>query len=44
MARNPLESNYYEILEVDQDAPQHLIHEAFQRAKKTYSVDSAANV
>ena len=39
---NSNESNYYEVLEVAQDAPQHEIHEAFQRAKRTYSVDSAA--
>lgn len=36
------EQNYYEVLEVPPDAPQYKIHEAFQRAKKTYSTDSMA--
>lgn len=39
---DPFESNYYEVLEVSPEAPQHEIHEAFQRAKKTYSTDSPA--
>ena len=36
------EQSYYEILEVDPEAPQHVIHEAYQRAKQTYSSDSPA--
>lgn len=35
-------TNYYEILEVDRDAPQTEIHKAYQRAKSTYSVDNPA--
>ena len=35
-------TNYYEILEVDRDAPQNEIHQAYQRAKSTYSADNPA--
>lgn len=35
-------TNYYEILEVDRDAPQNEIHQAYQRAKATYSTDNPA--
>lgn len=35
-------TNYYEILEVDRDAPQNEIHTAYQRAKATYSSDNPA--
>ncbi len=35
-------TNYYEILEVDRDAPQNEIHKAYQRAKATYSQDNPA--
>lgn len=34
--------NYYEVLEVQHDAPQHEIHRAYQRAKATYSQDNPA--
>lgn len=34
--------NYYEILEVPHDAPQHEIHKAYQRAKQTYAQDNPA--
>lgn len=34
--------NYYEILEIRPSAAEHEIHEAYQRAKATYSVDSPA--
>ncbi len=34
--------NYYEILEINSTAAEHEIHEAYQRAKATYSVDSPA--
>ena len=34
--------NYYEVLEVQHDAPQHEIHGAYQRAKATYSQDNPA--
>lgn len=34
--------NYYEILEITPAAHEHEIHEAYQRAKATYSVDSPA--
>ncbi|OQW52393.1 MAG: hypothetical protein A4S09_08540 [Proteobacteria bacterium SG_bin7] len=34
--------NYYEILEIKPSAAEHEIHEAYQRAKATYSVDSPA--
>lgn len=34
--------NYYEILEIPATAAEHEIHEAYQRAKATYSVDSPA--
>jgi hypothetical protein len=34
--------NYYEVLEVPHDAPQHEIHKAFQRAKATYGQDNPA--
>jgi hypothetical protein len=35
-------TNYYEILEVNRDAPQNEIHQAYQRAKATYSSDNPA--
>ncbi len=35
-------TNYYEILEIDRDAPQNEIHKAYQRAKATYSQDNPA--
>ncbi len=35
-------TNYYEILEIDRDAPQNEIHKAYQRAKATYSADNPA--
>src|SRR5690349_7758654 len=35
-------TNYYEILEVQQDAAQHEIHKAYQKAKTTYSQDNPA--
>lgn len=35
-------TNYYEILEVERDAPQGEIHKAYQRAKATYSADNPA--
>jgi hypothetical protein len=34
--------NYYEVLEVPHDAPQHEIHKAYQRAKATYGQDNPA--
>lgn len=34
--------NYYEVLEVPHDAPQHEIHKAYQRAKATYAQDNPA--
>jgi hypothetical protein len=34
--------NYYEVLEVQHDTPQHEIHRAYQRAKATYSQDNPA--
>lgn len=34
--------NYYELLEIAPTAGEHEIHEAYQRAKSTYSVDSPA--
>lgn len=34
--------NYYEVLEVAYDAPQHEVHRAYQRAKATYSQDNPA--
>ncbi|MDX9730155.1 MAG: helix-turn-helix domain-containing protein [Bdellovibrionales bacterium] len=34
--------DYYEVLEVAQDAPQHEIHKAYRRAKATYSQDNPA--
>lgn len=34
--------NFYEVLEVQHDAPQHEIHRAYQRAKATYSQDNPA--
>jgi len=36
------EQTYYEILEIKPGAPQHEIHEAYRRAKETYSSDSPA--
>lgn len=36
------EINYYEVLEVPNDAPQTEIHKAYQRAKSTYSQDNPA--
>lgn len=36
------EQTYYQILEVSIDAGEHEIHEAYQRAKATYSTDSPA--
>lgn len=35
-------TNYYEILEVQQDAASHEIHKAYQKAKTTYSSDNPA--
>lgn len=35
-------TNYYEILEIALDAPQHEIHRAYQRARATYSQDNPA--
>jgi hypothetical protein len=35
-------TNYYEILEVNRDAPQNEIHQAYQRAKATYSSENPA--
>ncbi|MCM2280211.1 MAG: helix-turn-helix domain-containing protein [Bdellovibrionaceae bacterium] len=35
-------SNYYEILEVERNAPQNEIHRAYQRAKSTYSTENPA--
>lgn len=35
-------TNYYEILEVERDAPQNEINKAYQRAKATYSSDNPA--
>jgi curved DNA-binding protein CbpA len=35
-------TNYYDILEVPVDAPQNEIHQAYQRAKATYSTDNPA--
>ncbi len=34
--------NYYEILEVSKEAPQHEIHRAYERAKGTYSSENPA--
>ena len=34
--------NYYEILEVAYDAPQHEVHKAYTRAKSTYAQDNPA--
>lgn len=36
------EQNYYEILEISADAPHHEIVAAYERAKETYSPDSAS--
>ncbi|MEO0336383.1 MAG: helix-turn-helix domain-containing protein [Pseudomonadota bacterium] len=36
------EQSYYEILEVEPGAAQHEIHEAYRRAKETYSAESPA--
>ena len=36
------DQTYYEILEISPDAPEHEIHRAYQKAKKTYSPDSPA--
>ena len=35
-------TNYYEVLEVAEDAPPHEVHKAYQRAKSTYSSDNPA--
>lgn len=35
-------TNYYEVLEVQEDAPTHEVHKAYQRAKSTYSSDNPA--
>jgi hypothetical protein len=35
-------TNYYEILEVNRDAPQNEVHQAYQRAKATYSSENPA--
>ena len=35
-------TNYYEILEVNSEAPSHEIHRAYQRARETYSQDNPA--
>jgi curved DNA-binding protein CbpA len=35
-------TNFYEVLEVAPNAPQHEIHRAYQRAKETYSQDNPA--
>lgn len=37
-----IQQTYYEILEISPNAPQHEIHQAYQRAKQTYSADGAA--
>lgn len=42
MSNNRQGTNYYEILEVERDAPQNEIHQAYQRAKATYSTDNPA--
>jgi len=34
--------NYYEVLEVAYDAPQHEVHKAYTRAKATYAQDNPA--
>jgi curved DNA-binding protein CbpA len=36
------QTNYYEVLEVSQDAPTTEIHKAYQRARQTYSQDNPA--
>lgn len=36
------QQNYYQLLEITQDAPHHEIVKAYQRAKETYSPDSPA--
>ncbi len=36
------EVNYYEVLEVAYDAPQHEVHKAYTRAKATYAQDNPA--
>src|SRR5947208_3257831 len=42
MANSGTNTNYYEVLEVAEDAPPHEIHRAYQRAKSTYSSDNPA--
>ena len=42
MASHRTGTNYYEILEVSNDAPQNEIHRAYQKAKQTYSQDNPA--
>src|SRR5262249_52505125 len=39
---NLTNTNYYEVLEVAPDAPQHEVHKAYQRAKSTYSQENPA--
>lgn len=36
------EYNYYEVLEVEENAPQHEVHKAYVRAKETYSSENPA--
>ncbi len=38
----PPQYNYYEILEVREDAPQHEIHKAYERARSTYAGENPA--
>jgi curved DNA-binding protein CbpA len=42
MSQGQADQTYYEILEVNRDAPHHEIVKAYQRAKETYSPDSPA--
>ena len=42
MSQNQPDQTYYEILEVNRDAPHHEIVQAYHRAKETYSPDSPA--
>lgn len=42
MTNNGMGTNYYEVLEVSEDAPTHEILKAYQRAKATYNSDNPA--